>query len=262
MILCHGISMNILNTGETCVRGHKRRFQRFFSHYTRTAFALFALLSTAIVSPASAESGFSGMYLQGMDVRIASALGMEEPEGVLIRDLALSGPAALGGVKRGDIIVKYANADIKTFKELVAVAQKTKIGQSIAVTVIRAGKPIELNIKLGKKQEAWKVSKGSVAAIPTAGLTLAAVTPKIRQRFGLRWGATGVLVTLVDTEFADRQVLERGDMIVQVNQQEVWLPKHVTRHYNEARDEKRDRILLLVERLGNFRYLLMPVGAE
>lgn len=244
------------------MRVTKGRFCQAVWGHSRMCAMLFALLMSWAVSPANAESGFSGMYLQGMDPRIAAALQMEEPAGVLIRDLALGGPADLGGIKRGDIIVKYAGADIKTFKELVAVAQKTKIGQSIEVTVVRAGKPVELNIELGKKEDAWKISKGSVAAIPTAGLTLAAVTPKIRKRFGLRWGATGVLVTLVDAEFADRQVLERGDMIVQVNQQEVWLPKHVTRHYNEARDGNRDRILLLVERLGNFRYLLMPVREE
>ncbi len=226
-------------------------------------FIAFAAFSCAIGAlPAQAESGFSGMFLQGMDVRIAAALSMEEAEGVLVRDLALGGPADLGGVQRGDIIVGYAGKKIKTFKQLVAVAQKTKIGQVVDVQVVRAGKKVELKVKLGKKSEAWKVVKGAVSAIPAVGLTLAAITPKIRKRFGLRWGATGVLVTLVDAEYADRQVLERGDVILQVNQQEVWLPKQVSDYYEQARKAKRDRILLLVERLGNFRYLLMPVRSE
>ncbi len=221
--------------------------------------AVAAITLTFDLPPAHAESGFSGMYLQGMDKRIAAALSMAEPSGVLVRDVALGGPADLGGIKRGDLIVDYAGAEITTFKQLVAVAQKTNIGQTIEVKVIRAGEPVELKLTLGKKTEAWKVSKGAVSAIPSVGLTLAAVTPKIRKRFGLRWGSTGVLVTLVAAEHAKRQVLERGDMIVQVNQQEVWNPEQVTRLYEKAREEKRDRILLLVERLGNFRYLLMPV---
>lgn len=210
-------------------------------------------------APARAEIGFSGMQLQGLDERIAAALSMDEVEGVLVRDVALGGPADLGGIKRGDLIVWYAGSEVETFKQLVAVAQKTKVGQAVEVKVIRAGKTVTLNVKLGKKPESWKISKGEVAAIPGVGLTLAAVTPKIRKRFGLRWGATGVLVTLVDAEHADSQILERGDMIVQVNNKDVWKPKHVTTAYSAAKQAKRDRLLLLVERLGNFRYLLMPI---
>lgn len=206
-----------------------------------------------------AEAGFSGMQLQGVDERIAAALGMEEPMGVLVRDVALGEAADLGGIKRGDLIIAYAGTDIASFNQLVGVAQKTKAGQTIDVKVIRAGETVSLEVVLGSKPESWKVTRGEVAAIPGAGLTMAAITPKIRKRFGVRWGATGVLVTLIDAEFADRQILERGDVIVQVNSRDVWKPSQVTKAYQDAKDAKRDRLLLLVERFGNFRMLLMPV---
>lgn len=218
-----------------------------------------SILSFLGPNMAWAENGFSGMQLQGVDKRIAAALSMDEPKGVLVRDVAMGEPADLGGARRGDLIISYAGSKIDTFEQLVGVAQKTKIGQSVVMKVLRSGKTVTLNIKLGKKPKAWKVSKGEVAAIPGVGLTLAAVTPKIRQRFGLRWGATGVLVTLIDAEHADSQILERGDMIVQVNNQDVWRPAHVTKAYRSALEAKRSRLLLLVERLGNFKYLLMPV---
>lgn len=217
------------------------------------------LAFVATNTAARAESGFSGMQLQGMDERIALALGMKESTGVLVRDVALSGPAGLGGVQRGDLIVKYADADIKTFKQLVEVAQNTSPGQKIGMDVIRAGKRVSLSVTLGEKPESWKVSQGSVVTIPAVGVTLASVTPKIRERFNLRWGATGVLVTLVDEEHAKTQILERGDMIAQVNQQDIWNPKQVAESYEEAKEHGQDRLLLLVERLGNFKFLLLPV---
>jgi len=218
-----------------------------------------ALTLVFAMASANAENGFSGMQLQGMDARIAAALGMTEAEGVLVRDVALGEAADLGGVKRGDLIIEYAGSEIENFEQLVAVAQATSIGQLVPVKVVRAGKTLSLKIKLGQKPDAWKVSKGAVAAIPGVGLTLAAVTPKIRQRFGLRWGATGVLVTLVDAEHAESQILERGDMIVQVNSLDVWMPDQVARAYEDAKTAQRERLLLLVERLGNFQFLLMPV---
>ncbi len=231
--------------------------QRAFARSVLVAGALMAF--AAAHSTARAETGFSGMQLQGIDERIAAALGMDAPTGVLVRDVALGGPAGTGGVQRGDLIVKYAGADIGTFKQLVEAAQKTKPGQKIGMDVMRAGKRVSLNLVLGEKPDSWKVSQGSVVAIPAVGITLAAVTPKIRERFSLRWGATGVLVTLVDEAYADRQILERGDMIVQVNQQDIWTPEQVEEAYEEAQEDGRDRLLLLVERLGNFKFLLLPV---
>ena len=95
--------------------------------------------------------------------------------------------------------------------------------------------------------------------LPNAGLTLAAITPKIRKRFNLRWGAVGVLVTLIDPEHAQRTVMKRGDVIVQVNQKDVWLPNQVITAYQDAKAAKRDRLLLLVERLGAYEFMLLPV---
>ena len=55
------------------------------------------LTFVAGMTTASAETGFSGLQLQGLDERIAAALGMKEAEGVLVRDVALGEAASLGG---------------------------------------------------------------------------------------------------------------------------------------------------------------------
>ena len=56
-----------------------------------------------------------------MDTRTASALGLKETIGVLIRDVALGGPADMAGFRRGDLIIEYANQKIDTFEKLVKV---------------------------------------------------------------------------------------------------------------------------------------------
>ena len=201
-----------------------------------------------------AETGFSGMFLQGLDKRTAAALEMAEPKGVLVRDVAVGGPANMGGVLRGDLIINYAGKE-----ELVLVAGKTKPGQKISMVVIRAEKEVQLKLILGEKPVSWRITKGAVLSIPAAGLTLAAMTAEIRKRFNMRWGSTGILVTLIDQHHVDRQILERGDLIAQVNQKDVWKPKQLLREYNEAKEHGRERILLLVERAGRFHYLLLPV---
>jgi serine protease Do len=219
----------------------------------------FVMLFPFSVGVGWAETGFSGMFLQGLDKRTANALKMSTQKGVLVRDIALGSPANIGGIMRGDLIINYAGENIETFEGLIQAAGKTKPGQKIAVVVIRYRKQILLNLVLKKKPASWSINKQSVITMPSTGLTLAAMTDEIRKRFNMRWGATGILVTLVGKQHADTQILERGDLIVQVNQNDVWIPDQLLQKYNEAQDYGHNHILLLVERAGNFLYLLMGV---
>ncbi len=224
----------------------------------RAALCVAALLVVAPVS-AWAEAGFSGMYLQGIDARIATALGLEKPEGVLIRDIALGEPADLAGLERGDLIVKFARQKVDTFKQLVKMAAKTKPKQVIEIEVVRRGRNKTFTMKLGKRSSAWKVTKGEIVTIPEAGLTLSSITPKIRERFNVRWGALGVLVTLIDPDLVNKMPLSRGDIIVQIDQRAVWSPKQIESRYRRAQSDGRESLLILIERMGEFQFMLLPI---
>ena len=50
--------------------------------------ALLAMFVTVFSLPAAAESGFTGMQIQGMSEKIAKALGRKAADGVLVRDVA------------------------------------------------------------------------------------------------------------------------------------------------------------------------------
>jgi len=56
----------------------------------------------------------------------------------------------------------------------------------------------------------------------------------LRKGLGLRWSSIGVVVTLVDPDRTDIG-LRRGDLIVQVNQHDVWLPEQVVEQYKAAK---------------------------
>ncbi|MBT6093922.1 MAG: hypothetical protein HOH04_03515 [Rhodospirillaceae bacterium] len=109
------------------------------------------------------------------------------------------------------------------------------------------------------KPPSWKVSKGAVIAFTEIGITLAAVTPKIRKRFDIRWGSIGVLVTLIDPDFVGRMLLKRGDMIVQINQKPVWQPQQIRDAYDAAKKDGRKQLLMLVERVNGYEFMMLPV---
>ena len=207
----------------------------------------------------AAEFGFSGMHVQGVNDGIAKALGLPKAEGVLVVDVALGGAADIAKIKRGDRITHFNGTKIDTFRRLVSVVTKTHPGQNVEVKVHRKQHTLAFKMKLGLKPASWKVIKGEVINFTAIGLTLASITPTIRERFNLRWGSVGVLVSLIDPAFADRMLLRRGDVIVQINQFDVWRPSQIKRHYNAAKKSGRTQLLMLVERTNGFRYMMLPV---
>jgi serine protease Do len=227
----------------------------------RGTIAAAGLLLLVLGEAVSAEpgSGFVGLQVQGINAAVASALGLNDAKGVLIRDLAPGGPADLAGLRRGDLLVKLAGEDIDTFERLLQVVSKTSPDQQIAATVRRGGNTVELKIKVGKWPQSWKVERDATGHLPEAGLTMVALTPKMRDRFSVRWGSVGVLVTLVDESKAPGIGLKRGEVIHQVNQEDVWLPDHVITRYKQAKTAKRGSLLLLVEGAEGFRYIALAV---
>lgn len=227
----------------------------------RRLIAAIAFLAVALLAArADAEPGFVGMQVQAISPEIADTLGLDAAKGVLIRDVALGGPAANAGFRRGDLIVGFGGTPVDTLERLVAMVGKHEAGETVEVRVYRRGEHVEFSFTLGRWPEAWRIGKGAFAKLPERGLTLAALTEKVRDTFELRWGSVGVVVSLVDARVRETTPVRRGDLIVQINQETVWQPSRVVDLYREAKQAGRKNLLLLVERASGFYFVLLPVG--
>lgn len=202
-----------------------------------------------------AEPGFLGMQVQGMDVDTAEALGLKRPDGVMVRDVAIGAPAATAGIHRGDRMISFAGSRVRKFGDLLAAVGKTEAGQKIEIVVIRRGRTVKLTMKTTHRPAAWRVKSPSFSNLNDLGFTISAMTPKVRKQFQLRWGVTGLVVTLVNQEKRASNVLKAGDIIVQVNLRDVWRPTQLVRAVEDARKAGRNKIILLVENSGGFSYI-------
>jgi len=217
------------------------------------------LVLTSTSSLRAGEAAFVGMQVQGVSQTVAAAIGIDKPEGVLVRDVALGGPANKSGIHRGDMIVSFAGTEIDTFEKLVGKVKELQAGDTVPITVLREGKSLKLNMQTVTWSAAWQVKRGIFASLPAIGLTLTALTPKVRERFGLRWGSTGVVITLIDPEKATNLDLQRGEIIHQVNQKLIWDPNELVKLYIEAKGQGRKSLLLLVEGVSGFRFSILKV---
>jgi len=224
----------------------------------RTILAI--LLSVIVLAPvrnaSAAETPFVGLEIQGMTPLIADALGFEHASGILVRDISLDGPGVTAGLKRGDVIVKVNEKSVTTIAQLVKEIVRSKVGQTISLSVIRAGKTQKLSMTLAKKPEAWKKGKDAFASIPAFGLTLSSLSDKARAQFKTRWASRGVVVTI--TPEGEAQAIRRGDVIVQVDQKPVWLPRQVLDIVRHVKNSGRMGVLFLIDRQGSYHYVLQP----
>lgn len=224
----------------------------------------FILLGLGQVGPGPAAAsepagGFVGLQVQGVNSATMAALGLDAVKGVLVRDVAAGGPADLAGIRRGDLLLKLDGQEIDTTEQLLQVVNKTTSDQIVPVSVFRAGKTVELRVKLGPWPQARKVDRDATGHLPEAGLTMVALTPKMRDRFSVRWSSVGVLVTLVDESKVAGIGIKRGEIIYQINQEDIWLPDQVIARYKQAKTAKRPSLLLLIEGAEGFRYMTLPV---
>lgn len=223
---------------------------------------VFAALVLTLGRPpgaSAAEAAFVGLQIQGLNAEVAAALGLDREDGAMVSNVASDGPASKAGFLRGDIILSFAGKDIARFQDLIATVVGIGAGDAVDVVVLRAGRRVALTLETGTQPEAWRVSEDAFAEVGELGLTLATVTPKVRDAFQLPWGTVGVLVSLVDPERAEGVGLQRGDVIVQVNQKDVWLPEHVLDAITDAKSQGRKDVLLLVAAGGRYRFTLLPM---
>jgi serine protease Do len=191
--------------------------------------------------------GWLGVVIQQITPDIKEAMNLEDTRGALISRVDPTGPAQKAGIERGDVIVKFDGAPIDEMEELPRRVALVAPGKKVDVVVRRAGKEKTVAVEVGKLQEGEQVAandqskpEGGAAVF---GLRVQDLTDELSEQLGVQ-GEKGVVVTEVEgTSQAAKAGMRRGDVILEVNQNEVA---------NVADFKKatggQDKLLLLVRR--------------
>jgi len=223
---------------------------------------LLAILFTCFLWNGRADAGgapYIGMQPQELPQKAIAALGLSSKGVVAIRDVGRDTPAELAGVRRGDILLTLNGEQIESLDQVIAIVAKASPGDSFGLEVLRNGEKVDLSLTSIPWPESRKIEKNFVGQIPALGLTTSALTPKIREQFSVRWDSDGVVVTLVDPSKGVSEIIKRGDVIVQFNQQPVWLPEQLISAYEAAKGSEKTTALLLLERHEGYVFILLPV---
>jgi serine protease Do len=215
----------------------------------------------------SIEHGFIGVQIQPVTADVASAIGLDKPEGALVANVNDDTPAAKAGIRTGDVITALGGQQIKSPRDLSRMVADLTPGAKEGLTVWRQGQSHNLSITVGGNEpdqqqasaENGDKSMQGAQRVPTIGIGLADLTPDIREALNLPRRENGAVIESVapDKPAADAG-LQAGDIIVSINQQPVKSAKEAKAAVAEAGKSGRKSVLFLIQRGENQTFVAVP----
>ena len=214
--------------------------------------------------------GWLGVNIQSVTDEIAESLGLDKPRGALIASVRDGGPAQVAGIQPGDVVLTFDGKEVTDMRRLPRIVAETPIDKAVKVTVWRKRKEHTFDVKVGElkeedQQAALAPSKQQQPAelpgtVKTLGLSLANLTPELRERFSLAEDSAGVVVVEVAPDSAaSEKGMRAGDVIVEVAQEEVKTPVQIATKIDDAKKAGRKSVLLLVDRQGDLRFVALRI---
>jgi serine protease Do len=203
--------------------------------------------------------GWLGIAFQPLDEGLAKAFGLKDTHGAVVANVTPGSPAQKAGLDGGDVIVEVGGKALKDASQLPLMVASRKPGEVVPVVVVRDGRRRAIDVTIGEMPGAQKVDSAPAAAPRDdkdtgLGLTVAPLDDALRKRLDAD-GVEGVVVTGVRPGSPASQLLDRGDVIAEVNRAKVATPADLQAAMKGLKAG--DDVLLQVLRDGAWRYLVI-----
>ncbi|WP_241503773.1 DegQ family serine endoprotease [Ferruginivarius sediminum] len=212
-----------------------------------------------------------GVRIQTVTPELAEGLRLDEATGALVASVSDGSPAGEAGIKQGDVILEFDGRDVEEMRRLPRMVAETRIGKAVDVVIWRKGERKTVQVTLGKLDEEAIASlgpegetqegSGGEMKLDSLGLALAPLSEEARENYNLDERAQGVVITGVrGGGTAAEKGLNPGDVIVEVDQEEVSAPQDVARKVEQAEKEGYRVVTLLVYSQGDFRWVAVRIA--
>ncbi|TAD76506.1 MAG: Do family serine endopeptidase [Sphingomonadales bacterium] len=212
------------------------------------------------------QRGYLGVRLQPIDEDLAASLGLPKRRGELVQVVEDTSPAGRAGMKSGDIVTKVGGKDVTAEQTVSFLVANLQPGNTVPVELLRDGKRMSVNVTLGKRPSEEELQQQAQTFDPEAeepmapgtsdttieqslGMQVMPMSAGIARSLGVPADTQGVVIAAVDPNAdAARKGLRRGDIILSANYQQVSSVETLVAQVNSAKAEKREAILLRIQR--------------
>jgi len=174
-------------------------------------------IADQLVTTGKVVRGYLGILPQELTPELAEGWGLRDTRGILVANVSAGQPADRAGLRVKDVITEFNGqrvSDVQTFRLLVA---DTPANRKIPVKVLREGKAMTLDITLGERPDENVLAQSQAPPTARLGIAVEPLTGDFAEQTGIK-DKKGVVVTRVAPGSpADEADLQRGDVILEVN---------------------------------------------
>jgi serine protease Do len=244
-------------------------------------FAIPSSLATSVIKQlidfGRTKRGWLGVRIQTVNEDIAESLGLAKPAGALVAEVTAGGPAEKAGLQAGDVILVFDGKPVREMRQLPRIVAETDIDKATNVIVWRNGQRVTLDVQIGELEKAeddgllasndtqspGNDNEPKGEALDLLGLTVAPLNDQLRSTYGIDNTLKGLLIMDVDKNSdAAKKGIVQGDVIVDINQKTVETIDTATSILKKAKEDGREKVLLLINSQGNITFIAIQLETE
>lgn len=168
--------------------------------------------------------GFLGVEMRDLDATTRAELGYTGKTGSQVIHITPDSPADSAGLAPNDIVQSYNGKTIRDLQQLIALVQRSEIGEKVKIGVWRDGRQMELVATIAEALSSpvyrelppKTPSKDKIETLMRVGIEVRNLTPAEHRR-----GIRGVVVSSILDEGKAKGLLFPGDHVVAMNSTEI-----------------------------------------
>lgn len=208
--------------------------------------------------------GWLGVQIQNVTDDIAEGLGLGEQRGAIVSSIVAGGPADRAGFERTDVITAVNGQSVDSSAELTRRVGSIGAGTEVVFNVIRDDEDIVVRATLGDRPQETDLNsmqeRGSAEPADTFfGMEVVPLDDEMAARLGVE-AETGLMVTDIQPSGeAAQKGLRSGDVILEAGGEDMVDLDDFRSAIDEAREDGRSAILLLVQNGSGRRYVALTL---
>lgn len=245
-------------------------------YYQGYGFAIPSNLMKAVISDiiedGKVDRGYIGVQIKTVDETDAKAAGLHDVSGVLVNDVIAKSAAAAADMEVGDVILEVDGVKVRTSNELQSQVVLRRAGETVKLTIWRAGKTLTKNVTLRPRDDEESIAssartggdidddKAAPMKFDKMGFSVEPVNKTLKKELDIDGG---VLVSEVQPySYAARRGIRPGDVIVaaDIDKKAVTSPKSLKSIFDDK--DPGAGVLLHVKTKNGSRIVTLEIPRE
>ncbi|WP_269522273.1 trypsin-like peptidase domain-containing protein [Coraliomargarita parva] len=171
-------------------------------------------VARSIIEYGEMRRGMLGVNVTDLTKDTREAFAFDGVDGVLVQSVMPNLPADKAGLKKGDIILRIGDKEIRDARMLRLVL--AALGpDEVLLTYLRDGREAELRVRLVDRKDPYGLGARHGEFLP--GVEALAIDRESRRQYGLPAALEGLLLTAVSDHSPYAEILRPGAVVLHIN---------------------------------------------